>query len=187
MQLKNTKLFTILKNESMPVLIYRSRFIIAIAFATLLLLLSGCKKTVENIQQDLAQQYFEENILNRDFKVLLATDNGTDITSQFTGFTYRLTKNTFTDGPMTASNNLVTVTGTWNCTEEYGKLIINLPSTITGFSFLNREWKFTSKALPVLKFAPWGTTEPKVLHMESNIFIITKNLWLYPELNLPLT
>jgi hypothetical protein len=167
MQLKNTKLFTILKNESMPVIIYKSRFIIAITFATLLLLLTGCKKAVENVQQDLAKQYFEENILNRDFKVLLATDNGTDITSQFSGFTFRLTKNTFTDGPMTASNSLFTESGTWICTEEYGKLTINLPTTrIASFSFLNREWKFTSKALPILKFAPWGTTEPKVLHME---------------------
>jgi hypothetical protein len=167
MLLKNTKLFTILKNESMPVIIYKSRFIIAIAFATLLLLLTGCKKAVENVQQDLAKQYFEENILNRDFKVLLATDNGTDITSQFSGFTFRLTKNTFTDGPMTASNSLFTESGTWTCTEEYGKLAISLPTTrIAAFSFLNREWKFTSKALPILKFAPWGTTEPKVLHME---------------------
>jgi hypothetical protein len=166
MQLKNTKLFTILKNESMPVIIYKSRFIIAIAFATLLLLLTGCKKAIEQKQQDILQQYFEENILNRDFKVKLATDNGTDLTAQFDGFTYRLTKNTLLDGPMTATNSLFTFTGTWSSNADYSKLTINLPTTIPSFSFLNREWRFAKKAIPVMELSPWGTTEPKVLHME---------------------
>jgi hypothetical protein len=150
----------------MPVIIYRSRFIIAIAFATLLLLLTGCKKAIEQKQQDILQQYFEENILNRDFKVKLATDNGTDLTAQFDGFTYRLTKNTLLDGPMTATNSLFTFTGTWSSNADYSKLVINLPTTIPSFSFLNREWRFAKKAIPVMELSPWGTTEPKVLHME---------------------
>jgi hypothetical protein len=164
MQPKNLKIFTTLKGERMPVIIYKSRFVIAVALATLLLLLGGCKKIIEQKQQNL----FEDNILNRDFIVSLATDNGADITAQFNGYTFRLAKNTLLDGPMTASNSVLPViNGTWSANDDYSKLTINLPSTITGFLFLNREWRFTSKAnFPDLELAPWGTTEPKVLHMK---------------------
>lgn len=151
----------------MPGFIYKLRFIIAIAFAALLLLSSGCKKIVEaTTSQNALEQYFEQNILNRDFTVKYASDNGTDITSQFNGFTFRLLKNTYYDGAMTASNGLLTINGTWSCNSDYSKLVINLPTSIPAFSFINREWKFTKKAVPVMELAPWGTTEPDILHME---------------------
>ncbi len=152
----------------MPEYLYRSRFIIAIGFA-LLLLLSGCKKNVliEAPTQNVLEQYFEDNILNHDFVVHYASDNGTDITAQFNGITFRLIKNTYYDGPMTASNSLLTVTGTWSCNNDYSKLVINLPTTtFPAFTFLNREWKFTKKAVPIMELAPWGSTEPDVLHMQ---------------------
>jgi hypothetical protein len=164
MQLKNIPLFTMLKQESMPVIIYKSRFIIAVVFATLLLLLGGCKKAIEQKQQNL----FEDNILNRDFVVSLATDSGVDITTQFNSYTFQLAKNTLLDGPMTATNSSSPViNGTWSANDDYSKLTINLPSNITGFSFLNREWKFiTKRNFPNLELAPWGTTDPKVLNMK---------------------
>lgn len=151
----------------MPVLLYKSRFIIAIGFAVLLLL-SGCsKKTlIETPSQNVLEQYFEQNILNKDFIVHYASDDGIDITSQFSGFIFRLNKTTFYNGPMTASNSLFTFTGTWSCNSDYSKLTITLPTTIPSFSFLNREWKFTKKAVPTMELAPWGTTEPDVLHMQ---------------------
>ncbi len=166
MQLKNIPIFTILKSEELPKVLYKSRFIIALTIAVILLL-SGCSKaTLIEQNQDLLQKSFEENILNRDFIVHLASDNGIDITAQFNGFKFKLTKNTFLDGPMTAINGILTITGTWSSNNDYSKLVINLPSPIPGFSFLNREWKFTKKAVPIMELSPWGSTEPKVLHME---------------------
>ncbi len=152
----------------MPGFIYKLRFIIAIVFAALLLLSSsGCKKIAEaTTSQSALEQYFEQNILNRDFIVQYASDNGTEITSQFNGFTFRLLKNTYYDGAMTATNSTSSLTGTWNCNSDYSKLVISLPSSITVFTFLNREWKFTKKSVPVMELAPWGSTEPDILHME---------------------
>lgn len=153
----------------MPELFYRSRFIIAIAFAVILLC-SSCSKSPLDIlnqpSQSFLQQYFEDNILNRDFKVKLATDSTVDLTTQFSGYTFRLTKNTLLNGPMTAVNGSLTYTGTWSSNDDYSKLVISLPSSVTAFIFLNREWRFTKKAVPIMELAPWGTTEPKVLHME---------------------
>jgi hypothetical protein len=153
--------------EDMPAKAYRSRYLIAVLFAILLLAV-GCKKVKEEITQDLLQQYFETNILNRDFRVKLATDNGTDLTTQYDGYIFRLLKNTNYDGPMTGTKNGTIITGTWNSNEDFSKLTISLtlPTTPSEFVFLNRPWRFTKKAVPVMELAPWGSSVPIVLHME---------------------
>jgi hypothetical protein len=163
--MKSIKTFTTLKWSDMPGFIYKSRFVIAVA-AAIILLASSCKKKVEAVQQDFLQQYFEQNILNKDFIVHLATESGVNKTSQFAEYKFKLTKNTLIDGPMTATSTTTTINGTWSSNEDYSKLVITLPAnTVPAFSFLNREWRFTKKAVPLMELAPWGTTEPIVLHM----------------------
>ena len=163
---KNTPTFTIPKPRELPRIIYRFRFVIALGLAAVLLL-SGCgKDALTEVNKSLLEQYFEDNILNKDFNVEMATDNGTNITAQFSGYTFVLAKNTLRDGPMTATMGSTVLTGTWSANEDYSKLVISLPNSVTAFSFLNREWKFTKKAIPIMELAPWGTTEPKVLHMQ---------------------
>ena len=68
---------------------------------------------------------------------------------------------------MTGTKAGVKYTGTWSVNEDFSKLVINIisPSIPIEFIFLNRAWKFTKKALPVMELAPWGSTDPKVLHM----------------------
>jgi len=166
MPLKNTAIFTKLKSEGIPAFVYRSRFIIAILLAVLLLLMSCSKQALIDQNRSLLEQYFEDNILNKDFKVQLATDTSADLTAQFSGYTFKLIKNTLLDGPMTATIGTTTLTGTWSCNDDYSKLVITLPTSVAAFTFLNREWKFTKKAIPIMELAPWGTTDPKVLHME---------------------
>jgi len=157
------------KPGSLPEFLYRQRFIIVVA-VSVLLLLAGCKKSSTEpspVQLTYLQQYFEDNILNRDFTVKLATDNGTNITAQFNGYLFRLTKSTLLNGPMTATNGISNYNGTWSSNDDYSKLTISfLASPPPEFGFINREWKFTKKTIPVMELAPWGTTEPKVLHME---------------------
>ncbi|MEO6489516.1 MAG: hypothetical protein ABIO04_06220 [Ferruginibacter sp.] len=151
----------------MPAAAFRSRYIIVILFAVLLLA-TGCKKATEQIQEDILKQYFETNILNRDFRVKLATDNGTDLTTQYDGYTFKLLHETDYQGPMTGIKGSTTITGSWNCNEDFSKLTISLtlPTTPPEFIFINRAWKFTKKAVPVMELAPWGTLQPYVLHME---------------------
>lgn len=149
----------------MTVKAYRSRYFIAILFAVLLLATS-CKKTQEAIQQDILQKYFETNILNRNFIVQLATDNGTDLTSQYTGYIFTLLKTTNYNGPMVGQKNGVSYTGTWSSNNDFSKLTISLPATPVEFVFLNRVWRFTKKAVPVMELAPSGSSAPIVLHMQ---------------------
>jgi hypothetical protein len=134
---------------------------------TVLFIFNGCSKSaVEAVQQSYYEKQFEDNILNKNFRVHLAVDNGTDLTTQYTGYTYILYKATYYNGPMTAVKNGTTYNGTWSSNEDYSKLVISFPGAPAEFVFLNRDWKFTKKSLPIMELAPWGTLEPKVLHME---------------------
>ena len=126
----------------------------------------GKSKIVVAAQTSYLQQQFEDNILNKNFRVNLATDNGADLTSQYTGYTFILLKSTYYNGPMTALKNAITYNGTWSSNDDYSKLVITFTAVPAEFVFLNREWKFTKKSLPIMELAPWGTLEPKVLHME---------------------
>ncbi len=154
------------KIEGLPEFLYRSRFIIVILISIILLLASCSKSAIQADVLSAAQQYFDDNVIGRDFRVELATDNGSDITAQYTGYLFRLNKNTTYDGPLTATIGTTVYTGTWSCNDDYSKLVISLPSTPAVFGFLTREWKFTKKSLPIMELAPWGTLEPDVLHME---------------------
>lgn len=148
---------------------YKGKVLLASLFA-LLLLNSGCKKlAAASGDREALEKLFEENFLNKDFTVHFASDNGTDITSQYSGFVFVLTKTTsFYEGPMTGKKAGVTYAGTWTSNDDYSKLTIQLnnPSTPPEFNFLNRSWRFTKKAVPIMELAPWGSSEPKVLHME---------------------
>lgn len=153
----------------MPVLLYRKRFFIAVLFSVVLLVASSCKKVQEDLTQNILEQYFEQNILNRDYRVHLASNLGTDLTADYDGYLFRLLKNTNYDGPMTASKNgVILYTGTWSTNEDFGKLVINLntPTVPAEFVFLNRQWRFTEKGIPIMKLAPWGSSADIVLHME---------------------
>lgn len=157
----------------MPALMFKTRFLIAVLFS-IALLAFGCKKTVEERTENILEQYFAQNVLNRDFKVNYAIDDAVNKTTDYDGYIFRLEKdpstNSNTEGPMNAKlNGSVMCTGTWSCTEEFGKLGINLtqPTTPPAFIFLNRSWKFTEKAFPIMKLAPWGaSTAIDTLYME---------------------
>ncbi len=154
------------KFKAMKTLICRTRFLYVAGLA-ILSVMAGCSKSpVEAVQTTYQQQQFEDNILNKNFRVHLATDNGVDLTAQYNGYTYVLYKSTYYNGPMTAVKSGITYNGTWSSNDDYSKLTISIPAAPAEFVFLNREWKFTKKSLPIMELAPWGTLEPKVLHME---------------------
>ncbi len=106
----------------------------------------------------LVEQLFESQVLNHDFIVNLAMDNGTDLTANYNGYTFRLLKTDFYHGPAQIKKGTTIYTGSWSCNEDYSKLIITLPGTPSELVFLTREWRFISKNLPQLKLAPWGST-----------------------------
>ncbi len=130
-----------------------------------LLLFTSCKKAGDLVNNPLLEQYFETNVLNRDFIVSLATDNNTDLTPNYTGYIFVLLKTDFYHGPLKATIGNTVYMGTWSSNDDYSKLDISLPVPPLEFTFLSRSWRFTSKNFPTLKLSPWGSTDALILHM----------------------
>jgi hypothetical protein len=137
---------------------------IILFFVLINISLSGCQKEGDSGGSRL-ETLFENNVLNRNFIVQLATNNGTDITANYSGYTFVLLKTDFYHGPLEAKKNGIVTTGSWSSNDDYSKLIITLPETPPEFVFLTRAWRFTAKSASVLKLAPWGSSEALVLHM----------------------
>ena len=137
---------------------------ILFTFLFFLVLCTSCKKG-DTLNNPLLEKYFETNILTRQFVVSLARDNTSDITSDYNGYTFVLLKTDLYHGPIAATGNGVVYNGSWSSNSDYSKLIITLPETPLVFNFLSRSWRFTSKNLPTMKLAPWGSRDPIVLHM----------------------
>ena len=132
--------------------------------------LASCSKKLEDVlngtgTNPLLEQYFETNILNQNFTINLATNNGVDLTANYNGYLFKMLKTDYYHGPAQVTKGTTTYTGTWSSNTDYSKLVITLPSTPSELVFLSREWRFTKKALPQMELGPWGTTEPLVLHM----------------------
>lgn len=124
----------------------------------------SCKKT---IRQSTLEKLFKENILDSDYTITYANDEGTDITALYTGYSFLLKKgNDLYSGQLFAKKDGITFTGSWESNDDYGKLKITLPDMPAELRFLTREWRFKSKKIPVLKFAPWGSDAPVELTME---------------------
>ena len=130
-----------------------------------ILVIGGCKKPTATDPVNVFQQYFDANILNQNFIVILATDHGNDITANYNGYSFKLIKTDYYHGPIEMKYGTMVYSGSWLANEDYSKLTINLPSTPSLFIFLTREWRFTSKNIPELDLAPWGSTDPIVLHI----------------------
>lgn len=140
-------------------------FLLLLAFCT-----NSCSKELQDVingtgTSSALEQYFEANVLNQDFIITLAVNNGTDITSSYNGYLFKMMKTDYYHGPAQVTKGTSVYAGTWSSNSDYSKLVITLPSTPVEFVFLTREWRFTKKAPPLLEMAPWGTTEPLVLHM----------------------
>ena len=111
------------------------------------------------------EKLFEESILNQNFIVSYANDNGTVLTANYSGYIFILSKIDYYHGPMKAIKDGVTYPGKWSSNDDYGKLIITFPDTPTELKFLSREWRFKSKSMTLLKLAPWGEVAGVEVHM----------------------
>lgn len=129
-----------------------------------LLINASCKKGSE-VNNQILEQYFETNILNKGFVVTLAQDTGVNITSEYSGYVFVLLETDLYHGPLTATISGTVYNGTWSSNSDYSKLTITLPSMPSPFAFLAREWRFTNKNIPTLELAPWGSNANIVLHM----------------------
>ncbi len=140
---------------------YRLRFPIALIVSIVLLIFSCKKESTTN-----NQAFFEANVVNQNLTIHMAEDNGTDVTNQFSSYTFKFTKTTANSGTLTATNTLLNFNGTWSVSTDFYNLTISLPSPPIEFSFLNRVWKFTQSSIPIMELSSSASGDNKLLHFQ---------------------
>lgn len=69
------------------------------SFIIFCLLNISCKKLYE-VNQSVLEKYFESNVIDRNFTVILAKDSTADFTSDYKGYQFILLKTDFYPGPL---------------------------------------------------------------------------------------
>lgn len=132
-----------------------------ISFLVVAVMMISCsKKKLEDkvFEPSFLNKFMEDNILNRDFTVTQAKFEGRDTTPMFSGYIFKLLKNTYYDGPFEARHDGKTYTGTWQSNDDYSKLILDIKVNDT-LQWVSLTWKFKSKTQTSLEIVPWFNTD----------------------------
>lgn len=130
-------------------------------YISILVLGMGCtKKKLEEkaYEPSTMNKFFEDYILNKDITVFQARFENRDTTSMYSGYVFKLLKNTYYDGPFEARINQQLYTGTWETNEDYSKLILKISGT-GALDWVNISWKFKSKTTNAMELIPWFDTD----------------------------
>ena len=104
-----------------------------------LLLFSGCKKAIENAQQDLVIKAMTDG----QWSVTSFTQNGTDITANFTGYKFQYYNNKSVDA---IKNGTVEKTGTWDGQASTMTTWANFPNAIAPLDLINGSWHINNNS-----------------------------------------
>jgi len=124
--------------------------------------LTSCNKKDDNLDTAIAlkqasQNDFATNVANHDLTVAMAKDDGTDITANFAGYTFKIVDSaaTATSGVVTVANDLLSVTGTWFVDESFSKITFQFPTAvIPKLIFFNKEWGFKGTSSATINLQP---------------------------------
>src|SRR4051812_8921574 len=100
---------------------YRRNYIILFVFSTFVF--SSCSKELQDAidgtgTSSALEQYFEANVLNQNFTINLATNNGVDLTPNYAGYLFKMMKTDYYHGPATATKGTTVYTGTWSSNSD---------------------------------------------------------------------
>ena len=101
---------------------------------SLCLLFSGCKKTIEKLQEDLVIKAMTDG----KWAVTSFTVNGTNNTADFNGYNFKYYSNKTVDA---LKNGSVELPGTWDGDAEAMTTWANFPNATTPLSLINGTWK----------------------------------------------
>ena len=132
----------------MKKIISKLSLLTAVCFSGALLLTSCTKDNVDDNSSSstTAHDYFVNNMLKRDLTVTSAIDNSTDITADFSGYTFYLADSTAYSGSISAANFVRTTIGTYTVDAAYTKITFSFPGTIPILNFMTKQWQFTSNS-----------------------------------------
>lgn len=129
-----------------------------ILFVSLIMLLCGCKKTIEKKAEDIVIQA----MTNGQWVVTKFIQNGTDITSSFSSYKFQYYSNKTVDA---IKNGITENTGTWNGDASAMTIEAYFLGASAPISLINGTWNITKNSWTYVEATQNGT-EVKNIRLE---------------------
>jgi hypothetical protein len=125
----------------------------------IIIYLSGCKKAVENAQEDLVIKA----MTNGQWTVTSFTLNGSDITTNFTGYKFQYYSNKTVDA---IKNGTVEKTGTWDGQASTMTTWANFTSAVAPLSLINGSWHIDNNSWTFVVATQTAGSETKTMRLD---------------------
>ncbi len=126
---------------------------------SLLLLLSGCKKAVENAQEDLVIRAMTDG----EWVINGFTLNSNTITADFSGYKFKYYSNRTVDA---IKNGTVEKTGTWDGNATTMIITANFPSATYPLNLINGSWLVTRNGWTFVEANQTAGSDVKTLRLD---------------------
>jgi hypothetical protein len=121
--------------------------------------LQGCEKSVQNAQQDLVIKAMTDG----QWAITSFTQNGTDITANFTGYKFQYHSNKTVDA---IKNGTVEKTGTWDGQAASMTTWANFTNAIAPLSLVNGSWHINNNSWTFVEATQTIGTETKTMRLD---------------------
>jgi len=123
------------------------------------LALTGCKKAIEKIAEDMVIKAMTDG----QWIITSFTQNGNDITTDFTGYKFKYYENRTVDA---IKNDILERTGTWNGDAATMTTSANFTGAPNPIALINGSWKITNSTWTTVEANQTNGTEVKTLKLK---------------------
>jgi hypothetical protein len=123
------------------------------------LALTGCKKAIEKIAEDMVIKAMTDG----QWIITSFTQNGNDITTDFTGYKFKYYENRTVDA---IRNDILERTGTWNGDAVTMTTSANFTGAPNPIALINGSWKITNSTWTTVEANQTNGTEVKTLKLK---------------------
>ena len=131
--------------------------LIPLLFITILL--GSCEKAAEKIGEDLVIKAMTDG----QWKITKFTQNGTDITSNFSGYKFQYYSNKTVDAIL---NGVTERSGTWDGNASAMTTYANFPGATNPILLINGTWNITKNSWTYVEATQTNGTEVKTLRLD---------------------
>ncbi|MBE2229845.1 MAG: hypothetical protein IAE96_04265 [Chitinophagaceae bacterium] len=135
--------------------------LISIPFLFLLILLSGCKKAIQNAQEDLVVRAMADG----QWRVSNFVLNGTTLTSDFSTYRFKFYTNRTVDA---IKNGITEQSGTWEGNAAAMTMQANFPASAAPVSHLNGTWLITRNSWTYVEAGQSAGSDSKILRLDKD-------------------
>jgi hypothetical protein len=125
----------------------------------LLIVFGSCKKTVEKIGEDLVIKAMTDG----QWRITKFTQNGTDITSSFSGYTFQYYSNRTVDAILNGTKER---TGNWDGNASAQTTWADFPGATNPISLINGTWNITNSGWTYVEATQINGAETKALRLD---------------------